>query len=194
MPPAQNQILHRKRFFVVFLKSMDARDKVKRKQMNIRILILIVGAVSFFGMVSCYKTPDFPIEPTLEFDTINVSNPYQALTAGSMFLKFTDGDGDLGLLSTDDVVNVNSIFIKTVKYNKEDTSNIPYIPKRGTSDAISGTIEIKLGGTLSGLIDEADLLLLQKPLDTLVFDIYIRDRAGHNSNVVTTPPLVIKTN
>lgn len=162
--------------------------------MNNRILILIVSAVSCFGMVSCYKTPEFPIEPTLEFDTINVSNPYQALTAGSMFLKFTDGDGDLGLLSTDDVVNVNSIFIKTVKYNKEDTSNIPFIPKRGTSDAISGTIEIKLGGTLSGLIDEADLLLLQKPLDTLVFDIYIRDRAGHNSNVVTTPPLVIKTN
>ncbi len=162
--------------------------------MNNRILILILTAVSCFGMVSCYKTPQYPIEPTLTFDTINVANPYQALTAGSIFLKFTDGDCDLGLISTDNQVNINSSFIKTVKYNKEDTSNIPFIPKRGTSDAISGTIEIKLGGSLGGIIDESDLLLLQKPLDTLVFDIYIRDRAGHNSNVVTTPPLIIKTN
>jgi len=161
--------------------------------MNFKISILLF--VSSITFVACFKTPEYPIAPTLEFDSYDVTNPYQSLTDGSMFLKFTDGDGDLGLTSNDDKVNVNSIFIKTVKYNKEDTSNIPYIPKKGTSDAISGNIEIKLyQGSLGGLIDESDLLLLQKPFDTLVFNIYIKDRAGHVSNVVTTPALVVKTN
>ncbi len=163
--------------------------------MKFKIAILLIVSSTIF--VACYKTPTYPDIPAIEFDSYNVINPYQALAAGSMFLKFTDGDGDLGLTSTNDTINVNSIFIRTIKFNKEDTSNIPFIPKKGTSNAISGTIEVKLYGKTAnsgGLIDESDILILQKPLDTLVFSIYIKDRTGHSSNVVTTPPLVIKSN
>lgn len=161
-----------------------------------KIKIIIFAVITLTTIVSCYKTPEYPIEPTLKFDSYDVTNPYTALTNGSMYFTFTDGDGDLGKTSNSDTVNVNSIIIKTIKYNKIDTANIPYIPKKGTSDAISGKIEVKIYNDVlqGGFLDESDVLLvLQRPLDTLVFEVFIKDRAGHISNTVTTPPLIVKT-
>lgn len=161
-----------------------------------KLKLAIVFCVSLLGMISCYKTPEYPIEPVIKFDSYSFTNPYQALTDGSMYITFTDGDGDLGKTSNNDVVNINSIIIRNTKNNLIDTANIPYIPKKGTTDAISGKIEVKIyNSTLGGgFIDEADLLLLQKPLDTLIYEVFIKDRAGHVSNTVTTPPLIVRSN
>ena len=138
---------------------------------------------------SCYKPPTFPIEPAITFDGYDISGIYTPGSIGNILLGFTDGDGDLGKTSNDDTVNVKNVVIKNLKYPfLIDSLNLPLIPKKGTADAISGTIEIKL----KSLIDESDCLILKKPTDTLSFEIRIIDRAGHISNTVTTSDVVVQ--
>ncbi|MFN8259748.1 MAG: hypothetical protein U0X41_02290 [Chitinophagales bacterium] len=161
-----------------------------------KIKLALPFGLTFLGIISCYKTPEYPIEPTLKFDSYSFVNPYEALTDASMYFTFTDGDGDLGKTSNNDTVNINSIIIRNIKNNLFDTANIPYIPKKGTTDAISGKIEVKIFNSVlkGGFIDQSDVLLLQKPYDTLTYEVFIKDRAGHVSNIVTTPPLIVHSN
>ncbi len=158
---------------------------------KITIFLLMV---SMLGIMSCYKTPTFPKEPHIEFEAYTVSQPYTITDTGNLRIRFTDGDGDLGMLNNADSSTRSKIYITNIKYNLASVPrNIPIIPKKGTTDAISGTIDIKLAGSGGvGLLDESACLLIQKPIDTLTFSIYIQDRAGNKSNVIITPPLLVK--
>lgn len=161
--------------------------------MKLKLSILIV-AVSFLGIVSCFKTPEYPIEPEIKFQSYSVVQPYTIPDTGNIRITFTDGDGDLGKLSNDDSASPSRIYIRDVKYALNKVPQVlPIIPQKGTTKAISGSIDIKLAGASGvGLFDGSSCLLYQHPYDTLVFEIYIKDRAGHVSNTITTPPLVVK--
>jgi hypothetical protein len=157
-------------------------------------LKIIVFAISILGISSCYKTPEYPDEPHIEFENYTVQQPYTISDTGNLRVTFTDGDGDLGMLNNSDSGTASKIFIYNVKYSLASIPrNIPIIPQKGTTKAISGSIDIKLAGAGGiGLLDESACLLIQHPVDTLVFSIYIQDRAGHKSNVITTTPLLVK--
>lgn len=160
--------------------------------MKFKISILFLISVTAF--VSCYKAPEYPMEPEIKFIAYSVTQPYIVADTGILRISFTDGDGDLGKLSNSDSGTLSKIFIKELKYNINKIPQvIPIIPQKGTTKAISGTIDIYLAGNSGiGLFDGSSCLLYQHPLDTLQFEIYIQDRAGNKSNVVTTPFLVIK--
>lgn len=155
--------------------------------MNFRISILLI--ISTFLFASCFKTPTYPVAPTLEFSNYNnVTMPYNTSSSpiGSMILNFTDGDGDLGKLDNADASS--RIVLANNLYTKLDTFNIPIIPNKGTTNAISGTLEVKFD-FLEGV---CGALGVTQPTDTIIFNVYIEDRAGNKSNTITTPPLVIK--
>jgi hypothetical protein len=153
-----------------------------------------LALITLLGVMSCYKTPTYPKEPHIEFESYTVAQPYTITDTGNLRIRFTDGDGDLGMLNNTDSATLSKIYIYNIKYGLASVPrNIPIIPKKGTTDAISGTIDIKLAGTGGvGLLDESACLLIQQPIDTLTFSIYIQDRAGNKSNVITTPPLLVK--
>jgi hypothetical protein len=146
-------------------------------------------------MMACYKTPEFPIEPTVKFERFDKPNEVYTLNigeGGNLVLSFTDGDGDLGKLNNAD----STSFV--VYRNLRDTAAfgnrnyvIPIIPKKGTTNAISGTIEIKLN---DGLFNSYETYFLAKgiSIDTFTYELYLTDRANHKSNVITTPPIVVK--
>lgn len=160
--------------------------------MNKKTILWVM--IALLGTMSCYKTPTFPKEPRIEFNSFTVSQPYTITDTGNLRIQFTDGDGDLGMLNNADSSTLSKIYITNIKYNLAAIPrNIPIIPKKGTTDAISGTIDIKLAGAGGvGLLDESACLLIQQPIDTLTFSIYIQDRAGNKSNVIITPPLLVK--
>ena len=108
----------------------------------------------------------------------------------SILLKFsfTDGDGDIGLTQTD---TSQDILIKDIRTGApffaplEYKYRMPYVTPDGVNKSISGDIEITIPNTYCrpGL-----------PVDTLTYSIQIKDRAGHWSNTVQTPKLIVKAN
>jgi hypothetical protein len=150
---------------------------------------LKIAILAFLPLiVSCYKTPTYPDVPAIEFDSYQTSSdPYAVGTDGNLRIKFTDGDGDLGKTSNSDLTQ--NCFIKNLKYNYIDSLVLPIIPQKGTSKAISGTIDFKLISIIS--VDFCTLGVFKKPTDTLSFQIEIVDRAGHKSNTLVTPDIVI---
>lgn len=162
-----------------------------------KIKITIVSLAILLGISSCYKTPEYPIIPFIEFNSFTVSGIYTIGTVENLRIDFTDGDGDLGLLSNNDTVNINSLVVSCVNYpTLKYISSIPRIPSKGTSKGISGTIDIKLNSLISDLgcslgFDSLGTTF-KVPTDTLFFNVFIKDRAGHQSNTITTPGLVIQ--
>ncbi len=159
-----------------------------------KLKLAIIFTISILGIFSCYKTPEYPIEPVIAFDSYSVNQPYTIPDTGNLRITFTDGDGDLGKTSNGDSGTISKIYITNIKYSLAKIPQpIPIIPQKGTTKAISGTIDIKLAGSSGvGLFDASSCLLFQHPLDTLTYEIYIMDRAGHKSNVLITPPLVVR--
>ncbi|MDB5226505.1 MAG: hypothetical protein JWN78_698 [Bacteroidota bacterium] len=159
--------------------------------MNIKISIFI--AICLLGIVSCYKSPSYPNTPAIEFDRLEtISDVYTLGEEGNLYLKFTDGDGDIGLIPGGDS---NSILTykntSTDTFFKQSYFNIPFVPKNGTENAISGTIKVKFKDALFSAYN-LYFLFKGKTIDTFSFKMKITDRAGNVSNEITTPPIVVK--
>lgn len=150
---------------------------------------------SFFFLIlvaisSCIKPPNYPIEPHIEF--VSISD-----TMISMFdsvdwqISFTDGDGDIGW-QVQDLASCNfcdsscyehptiDLFIKRSNSLCIIPSHLPYITPKGKIDDISGKIFVNSGN------------IFAFPGETVIYTIQIKDRAGHFSNVVETPPIIIQ--
>jgi hypothetical protein len=152
---------------------------------------------------SCKKEVTYPIIPHIDlisFEKIADSSGIDQ--QGIIGLSFTDGDGDIGLTSTQNTGNyLYDLFIKYFEKKngkfeeiilttpnqvtgKPDTltfnGRIPNLTPQGNNKAIKGEIY--------------DTLYINNPAstyDTIRYEIYIEDRALHKSNVVTTPDIII---
>ncbi len=140
----------------------------------ILLLILLVA--------SCVKPPDYPIEPRIEFVSMN-QQTFDELDEDSLsvVIYFEDGDGDLG---SEDSVNMFWEDSRVPGY--QVPFKIPFIEVQGNSKAISGTITTFY--PISFCINDDD------PIDTFYYKIYIVDRAGHESNVDSTDLIFLNCN
>lgn len=158
------------------------------------LLIIIVGA-SLFN--NCAKSPNYPDEPEIGFVGFSKTTLRQgSINNDSTFLtiSFRDGDGDLGL---DETVLETNLFLLDNRtgelYNQYKT---PLIPEEGVGNGVEGEMRILLFTTCCTFPDNIppcespDLY----PTDEITFDVYIEDRAGNQSNVITTPPLTLLCN
>ena len=141
-------------------------------------LILII----IFFVASCVKPPDYPIEPRIEFVSMN-ANTFDELDEDSLsvVIYFEDGDGDLG---SDDSVNMYWEDSRVPGYQVH--FKIPMIAIQGNSKAISGTITTFY--PISFCINDDD------PIDSFYYKIFIVDRAGHESNVDSTDMIFLNCN
>ena len=155
--------------------------------------ILIAGIIILLSITMCSRPPDYPIIPHIDF----VSQSKTLVRSGQIAedslyvtLSFTDGDGDLGNNPNDP--NSLNIFTVNKLYNQPaDSFRLPFIPEQGTKNGISGQIRVRLlTGCCKGSFP-CDPYIKQK-YDTLSYDISVKDRAGHVSNVVTTPPILLQ--
>lgn len=146
-------------------------------------------------IAGCYKTPSYPIEPVITFGGFEKDNDIYTLgDSGWLYIKFTDGDGDLGLASNSDTSKSSKIYRFNLKSPSlvDTLDNIPKIPYKGTSIAIDGTIGVKLTSLLQKTSYEVYFNDKGTTIDTFSFSIYITDRARHKSNTITTPQIIVK--
>ncbi len=156
---------------------------------------IIIAAV--VGLCSCRPHKQYPIEPVLEFESIvKIDNGTGIDDEAVLTVSFTDGDGDLGW----------------DEYENTDTSSenyynyfITYFEKQNgvwvTPEGLENNFHVRLPRFLSGNITEAidgkiahtvNINNYNSEYDTIHFECYVVDRAGHKSNVVTTPEVIVK--
>ncbi|MCD4734800.1 MAG: hypothetical protein K8R53_02030 [Bacteroidales bacterium] len=176
------------------------------KSSGVSISVIITAILLFCG-TSCVKIDEYPIEPKIEYESFGkIFNPYLgAYDRGIFKISFTDGDGDIGLSSSDtehpykynfyityyEIQNGDTVqVIFTWDNNVTDTippdtlthnARIPYLLREGVSKSIKGEIE-----------DTLQIYNFNSGYDTIMFEAYIVDRALHKSNTVTTPLIIRK--
>ena len=154
------------------------------------VILVIVVALPFFS--GCEKIRQLPPEPVVEFrqftmhDTVDIlGNPAKA---GILEFYFEDGDGDLGLKQPvegqTDTTNLfftlynkeNGVFTEAGDSDPNDPSDyrIPYMEREGQNKILQGLIEITF------------LYFFYEITDTIMYDFYIKDRAGNESNIAST--------
>lgn len=172
-----------------------------RESKNPDIYIFIMGkrnvSIAFFlvfGLIqACIIAPDYSIIPEINFEGINKNVIDQGrVRDDSLYIRigFTDGDGDIG-----DEQNKANIFMQDDRDGMLVTYSMPLIPQKGVANGVSGTITV-LHTTLFNVCcyyPNADPCSIPDKLttDTVTYSIYIEDRAGHKSNVITMQPIVI---
>lgn len=146
-----------------------------------------LGLIAFlFFTNGCIKFKSFPPTPVITFKSMNVSEVKQGVTPIKILFNFTDGDGDIGLTQQDTSKDVLILDVRRgapsfppIQYDYR----MPYVTPEGNNKSISGEVEISIPNTFCrpGLT-----------VDTLRYNIQIKDRAGNKSNTIETPSLIVR--
>ncbi len=153
--------------------------------------------LSIAMIIACTKPPDYSDTPEIAF--INFSKNTMQQGGGLedktvLTISFTDGDGDIG------IDGEPSVFFKDLRDGSELlTAAAPVIPEQGVGNGISGEMYITVNTTCCIHPDPdlapdgcgADFVGTGVFLDTLVYEVYIVDRAGNKSNVIETGPITL---
>lgn len=153
------------------------------------LIALLIGFI-----FACSTPPQYPPEPILKFESLSKDTLDRGVNDEDetiITLSFTDGDGDLSGLDTN-----NLFVIDTREGVSEGDFTIPDIPTPGTANGISGEIIFNLRTTcckfpepgLAGCDDELPGFLY----DTVVYEVYVIDQAGNESNHVFVDPIYIR--
>ncbi|MBR9922826.1 MAG: hypothetical protein GYB31_18520 [Bacteroidetes bacterium] len=160
-------------------------------------LLLVILGLSF---TACIQPPDYPPEPEIEFISLSKttmisgkSNEDQTL----LTIAFTDGDGDIGNFQTDGTSELDMFLIDNRTGDFAEKYSIPFVPEQGASNGISGEVYATLYNTCCiypPFVTDAATGCdpsQQYLVDTLIYEIYIMDRAGNESNHVFTDPIYL---
>jgi len=154
-------------------------------------------------MASCISPPNYPIEPVITFASLSRTEVDQKDTV-RIKVEFTDGDGDLGFATQDTLCKLcnldtclgggRSLFLIDDRVPQCFTAvyQIPVIPPKGSSDAISGEIDFTSPPICCINAGFPCVLDPVKILDTVYFSVFLRDRAGNISDTLALPPIIIR--
>lgn len=140
------------------------------------IYIALGGAVLFS---SCKKEdevsePNPPISdvPAIELVTVSPTTVSQ-FNDVTFTIKYTDGNGDIGNADADEPV----VFVTDLRDNIITEFHVPPLAPEGESIAIEGNLQVVLSNVI--ILDQ------NNTSENASFQIYLRDRAGNNSNNIT---------
>ncbi len=172
-------------------------------------IVFILVFLSAQLLLSCQKKEQFPFIPEIHYSRFLVEMDTATHVAQRGILEFTfkDGDGDIGLRSTDIYPPFNPgskyYYNLIIKYFEKQHGKFVEVPLLAwnpdsarydtmTFDAriprLTPNLENK---AISGTIQ--DTLFINNPLskfDTIKYTFFIYDRALHKSNVDSTPEIV----
>lgn len=161
-------------------------------------IVLFLLTITSGLVVSCVEKEQYPLEPVIKYAGFMVDTTAEGYDSlGYVLITYTDGDGDIGLDSTDTVEPYLYNYYFTFKAMKNgilqpielpDTainfnSRIPILTPSGKNKNISGEISRTLE------LYQAWAFLSS---DTIGFEIFIKDRALNVSNVVQSPLYIIR--
>lgn len=157
------------------------------------------------GMSACVKQVQYPIAPHIDFTS--TSKSFLHLAQGhpdtiQITLSYTDGDGDFGV--ADGTVHTSPTIIPADHSQDsvviaDPAYSVYWYKYEGGDSALDGisTSFIDKHQSITG-----DILLfhtLECPpapavVDTVFFSYFIKDRAGHLSNRVRSPKIIVNCN
>lgn len=139
----------------------------------------------------CAKPPDLDEVPSMEYIAISKTSMKQgSVNQDSVILtlKIKDGDGDIGF--TNDNNRTQDLFVIDKRTNfTYDTYIIPAIPQQGANNGIIITMDVVLKTTCC-IINSCDPDPDQAD-EMLPLEIYVKDRAGNQSNSVAINDLTL---
>ena len=158
----------------------------------------IVYYFLFFALLSgCISPPDFPDEPVITYSGISKT----AIDQGSLnqdefsiYFSFTDGDGDIGLpFSERTEANKDMVVIDTRTGDIQDRFHMPFVPPKGTNNGIQGSGEILIFTTCCLYEDQEPCSKgISKFVDEIIYEVYVIDRSGNESNHIFTDPITLR--
>lgn len=162
---------------------------------------LAISALLLFTWASCTQPPDYPIEPVIQYERVTKNTMLQGDGTEDqtwITISFTDGDGDLGFFQEGSTQVETDLFIRDLRLDAvTEKFTIPFVPELGAANGISGEINFRLFTTccifpewVTGQPAPCDTSP-EYPMDTVQYEIYIKDRAGHESNRVVTEPIYL---
>lgn len=173
--------------------------EISVKTMRFISYIIIIAGLSILSF-SCGKIEQLPAVPYIEFRNFTVFDTLDILGNQSkgarLLFYFEDGDGDIGLNPpTGDESDTTNLFLSLYrKINGElvpappndqlgpSKYRIPYMERLGQNKILKGTIQVSL------------VYSFFNPGDTIMYEFFIKDRAGNESNAVTTCEIVLSEN
>jgi hypothetical protein len=164
------------------------------------ILHTISLGLMILAIYSCKKQETYPIIPEIKYEDflLHYNSGINAYDWGVLRITFKDGDGDIGLRQNDvDPPYDFNFFIRLFEIKNGDTAEyipVVYNPSTQTFDTVTFNQRIPMltplgpDKSISGEIEDTLYIFSPDyPLDTIFFEVYIRDRALHKSNTVYTP-------
>ncbi len=157
--------------------------------------LLLFLSITFVFMY-CAQPPDYPKEPVIAFERLGkqqLIQGYGTEDSTKVTISFTDGDGDIG--QPDDGDSLDLFVIDTRSGILGDPYKIPFVPEQGAGNGISGEISFVLFTNCCLFPEDTGYPPCynpaEYPTDTVIYEIYIRDRAGHESNHILSDPVVL---
>jgi len=148
---------------------------------SLRHSFLGVLAVCLVFAASCTKDVEsllYPKEPAINL--VELSNTDLAEFSDTLFVRFRyeDGDGDLGGLG-----GPSKLYVLDQRLSEPDEFSLEELTPDGQELAIAGEIIVALGPYFK---------LGNSPEEMFVIELWIVDRAGNESNHITTETLTVR--
>ncbi|MBC8265574.1 MAG: hypothetical protein H8E84_01275 [Flavobacteriales bacterium] len=140
-----------------------------------RYLYYILISIILF---SCKKEDVISDIPQIEFVSITPATAQEYIDEINIIISYSDANGDLGENNPD----VFNLFVKDNRNNIEYKFRIPELTPTGSDIAIEGNFNITINGT--GITNSSSS-------ESVTYDIYVKDRASHKSNIITSIPITI---
>jgi hypothetical protein len=162
------------------------------------IPISAVWAAAALIATGCPRGNIYPVEPYIEFvsatpDTLLVPDlrlePDAPVPELKITIKFRDGDGDLGGEPGSFVMQDLRPGLPIVVFRDTYDGRLPYALPDLTPNTRPPSIQGKITVTYAGYIP---IIERDSTGEDLLFDIYVRDRAGHVSAPARTTPIRLK--
>ena len=152
-----------------------------------------------FLIAGCIQPPDYPIEPVIEYQSLSKTTLLSGKDGEDqtyLVVSFTDGDGDLGQPQGNGSIELDFTLIDSRTGAVDEKFGIPFVPELGAANGISGEITARIFTSCCIYPDwVTDAIGCEKSnqylIDTLVYEVYITDRAGNESNHIFTDPIYI---
>ena len=140
---------------------------------------LVLAIFTLFCItISCEKDPVFTTQPTITLVRITPEIAQEYVDSIVFTIGYTDGDGDLG----ENTAQAQNLFLTDNRIGVTYPYRISQLGPDGAQIPIQGNINIVLPNT--GITDNSTQ-------QTVTFDIFVKDRAGNQSNTITTTPITI---
>ncbi|MFN8415366.1 MAG: hypothetical protein U0U66_03440 [Cytophagaceae bacterium] len=151
-----------------------------------------------FMLIGCKTAPDYPEGPTIQYKSLRVAvgtdpNTFARVDSAYITISFQDGNGDLG----NEPAQSDDYFVKVYRKNAGTFTEVVF-----TSLDYNGKLPLlspySAKGPIDGTITRSITFLKPAfatgplyPLDTVRFDVQIKDRAGNFSSWITTESFVL---